>query len=220
MIMPETKNVHDTIETRVIAPAVGGFARAESDDKGGLPVIEGYAALFDTDSSEMWQGWSDAFIERIAPSAFHWDDVRALVNHDPNLMLARTAAGTLSLEQDKKGLRYSFRTPDTSVGRDLATNVGLGNISQSSFAFRVEEEEWEWNDDGPDLRTIKKAEVFDVSPVTYPAYPDTTVGQRAHKVWQACRDHCIEGRRYRLGANRMRVAVRGKLELDKARGLV
>lgn len=133
--------------------------------------------------------WYDlgGFEERVAKGAFDdvkGDDVRALFNHDPNLVLARTKSKTLELFTDKEGnLAYRFKTPNRSYAKDLEDAVKSGDVDQSSFAFRVAEEKWEWKDDNKDLkkdrRTILKFEkLYDVSPVTYPASPSTTVATR------------------------------------------
>lgn len=127
------------------------------------------------------------FEERIAKGAFDGvlkDDVRALFNHDPNLVLARTKSKTLDMFTDAKGnLAYRFKTPNRSYAKDLEDAVKSGDVDQSSFAFRVAEEKWEWREDNKDLkkdrRTITKFErLYDVSPVTYPASPSTTVAAR------------------------------------------
>jgi len=109
------------------------------------------------------------------------DDVVALLNHDQNFVLARNNK-TLKLEVDHIGLRYEFEAPNTTAGNDLIENLRLGNISKSSFAFTVEQDDWEFKSNEPDKRTITRVKrLFDVSPVTYPAYPDTTVGQRSRQ---------------------------------------
>lgn len=131
-------------------------------------------------------GW---FEERVVKGAFDdvlGDDVRALFNHDPNLVLARTKSGTLDLAIDKKGnLTYSYQTPNRSYAKDLEDTVKIKDVDQSSFAFRVAKngDKWEWRDDDNDLkkdrRTITKFErIYDVSPVTYAASPTTTVATR------------------------------------------
>lgn len=138
--------------------------------------IEGYAAIFDQNSEDM------GFVERISPSAFDradMRDVRALFNHDPNYILARTASGTLTLEVDERGLKYAFEVPDTTFGNDFLTMVRRGDISQSSFAFTIADDAWEERD-GQQVRTIKQVHtVYDVSPVTYPAYAMTSVTARS-----------------------------------------
>lgn len=148
--------------------------RAEAEES---RKVVGYAAVYNSDSEEMW-----GFKERIAPGAFDSalsDDVRALFNHDPNLLLARTGSGTLTLSADSRGLRYEFEAPDTSAGNDLLVMLKRGDVSQSSFAFTVDEETWTEKAGEMPIRTIVKVKrLYDVSPVTYPAYPDTTVAAR------------------------------------------
>ena len=143
--------------------------RTEKRDDGST-TITGHAAVFNQMSSDL-----GGFREIIAPNAFEnvlTDDVRALVNHDPNLLLARTTSGTLNLSQTNEGLQYSFDVPDTTYGRDLIISMERGDITQSSFAFTIEEDSWESTEDG-EIRTINKVkQLYDVSPVTYPAYPD------------------------------------------------
>lgn len=140
--------------------------------------VMGYAAVFNSDSEEMWD-----FVERIAPGAFDGvlgDDVRALFNHDPSMLLARTSSGTLKLSVDEKGLRYEFEAPNTQAGNDLLEMLRRGDVSQSSFAFTVMDEKWDEVKDGMPVRTITKVKrLYDVSPVTYPAYPDTTAAMRS-----------------------------------------
>lgn len=153
---------------------------------GGGATISGYAAVFNKETvigGSMW-----GFREQIAPHAFDdaitRDDVRALFNHDPNMLLGRSVNGTLRLSVDKKGLKYEVDLPDTTVARDVRELIKRGDVSGSSFAFHVDEDGSEWDDSEMKkgklpLRTITKAELFDVSPVTYPAYPQTSVSARS-----------------------------------------
>lgn len=154
--------------------------RAEEANTEGRSVA-GYAAVFNSPSEDM------GFVEYIERGAFKeaikTSDVRALFNHDHNYVLARTASGTLKLEEDEKGLRYEFDVPNTSFGNDFLISLRRGDISQSSFAFTVSEQTWEEKQIGDDvqyIRRIKKVDrLMDVSPVTYPAYPDTEVALRS-----------------------------------------
>ena len=106
-------------------------------------------------------------------------DVRLLVNHDPNLPLARGDA--LELTEDPTGLhvRAQIRA-DLSYARDLRINLEEGNVTQMSFAFGSDvEDEWDEDGDGRLVRTIKRfGSLLDVSPVTFPAYPATHAGVR------------------------------------------
>ena len=139
-------------------------------------TITGYAAVFNSDSEDL-----GGFIERMLPGAFEGrleDDVRVLFNHDNNLVLGRTLSGTATLEVDERGLKYTCQLPDTSYARDLIELMERGDVTQSSFAFTIEDEDWEERD-GMYFRTIKRVgQLYDVSPVTYPAYPEATSGLR------------------------------------------
>lgn len=144
-------------------------------------LVRGYAAVFNSDSEIFFDSW----VERIAPGAFDDvldNDVVALFNHDPNLILARTGK-TLRFGVDSTGLWYEFSAPATTAGDDLVINLTLGNVKASSFAFTAKEIKWTNGDKGQlDVRTIMKVErLYDVSPVTYPAYHDTTVGLREYR---------------------------------------
>jgi HK97 family phage prohead protease len=147
--------------------------------------FSGYAALYNSRSSNL--GTPDRpFIEIIAPGAFDAvlkNDVRALFNHNPDHVLGRSreAGGTVRLFSDERGLGFEIDVPDTQLGRDLATSVERGDIDQNSFAFRIAKDGDKWVEEaGVITRTIKRvAELFDVSLVTYPAYPDTSVAVRS-----------------------------------------
>ena len=157
--------------------------------------VFGYAAKYNLESENL--GDSEyQFREIIMPGAFDDvlnDDVRALVNHDSSLILARSknGEGSLKIGTDDVGLWYEFEAPDTQVGRDLVTSIARGDIDQSSFSFKVDKDGQKWeeskNGDGPTIikRTITKvSRLFDVSPVTYPAYPDATVALRSLQEFQ------------------------------------
>lgn len=170
-------NPQDNIEKRVhhIELRADGAA---SDSR----TVTGYAAVFNSPSEDM------GFVEYIEPGAFTEaipvSDIRALFNHDANLILARTASNTLRVYEDSIGLRYEFDLPDTTFGNDLLVSLRRGDVNQSSFAFSVKEQAWETeklpNGEFKYTRRIKKVErLYDVSPVTYPAYADTTVAMRS-----------------------------------------
>jgi len=134
-------------------------------------TLEGYAALYD---DETVVGGQRERIERGAFDGRLEDDVRLLFNHDNNMPFARTTNGTLKLSVDDNGLYYSADIIDTQAGRDLYAMVKRGLVSQSSFAFNIQERRF---DDG--VMVIEKVgQLFDVSPVTYPAYEATTVVAR------------------------------------------
>ncbi|KAA5937599.1 HK97 family phage prohead protease [Pantoea sp. Bo_2] len=167
----------------------GGEIRAAQDD--GEPTrIVGYGSVFDTLSEVIF-----GFREIIKPGAFDnvlGDDVRALFNHDPNFILGRSAAGTLALSVDDKGLRYEITAPETQTIRDLViAPMQRGDISQSSFAFRIarDGDDWYQDDDGVLIHEIYQvSRLFDVSPVTYPAYQQAGSSVRSMQAWQEAHD--------------------------------
>ena len=136
------------------------------------PKLVGYAAIFDSLSEEMW-----GFKEKVAKGAFEKslqrDDIRMLWNHDPNFVLARNKSGTLQLKEDTKGLYFEATPPDTQWAKDLLVSIKRGDITQNSFGFIILDDEWDEDDEGRRVRSLKKVKLFDVSPVTYPAYPQT-----------------------------------------------
>ncbi len=139
-----------------------------------VPSIVGHAAVFNSLSAEMF-----GFREKIAPGAFRSainqnQDVRALINHDSNFVLGRTKNGTLSLSEDTKGLRVSIDPPTTTFAADLLVSIERKDINQMSFGFEVLKETWETDGD-ENIRTIEDVNLFDVSVVTFPAYPQTDV---------------------------------------------
>ena len=149
----------------------------------GTSQVTGYASVFyrADDAGTEYRLFDDVF-ERILPGAFdraleEGDDVRALFNHNPDHILAR-APKTLRLTTNKRGLRYEFDLPNTSAGKDLAESIRRGDISGSSFAFKVDDESWR-NDNDREIREVRAVRLFDVGPVTYPAYGSTTAAVRS-----------------------------------------
>jgi len=139
--------------------------------------LSGYAAVFNSASVPL------PFKEVITPGAFRktlseTPDVRLLVNHE-GLPLARTKNGTLTLTEDEVGLRFDADIADTQEGRDIYTLVSRGDVDQMSFAFRVIRQKWNADRTERMLTEVSLAD-GDVSVVTYPAYPATTVEAREH----------------------------------------
>lgn len=137
--------------------------------------IESCAAVYDS-WSQIINGW---FIECIEYGAHEesiiQDDIRGLFNHDPNLILSRNVANTMSLRTDQNGLHYKMELGNQQYSNDLIESVKRGDISQNSHSFQVLEDVWGTKDIGGikyQSRTIKKAALFDVGPVTFPAYLD------------------------------------------------
>lgn len=178
---------------------------AEGDDA--QPVIRGHAAMFNKLSGEMI-GFDDTgrlrtFREQIAPGAFARSiakqvDVKALIGHETELQtIGRTANNTLSLEEDSKGLAVRITPPDTQPGRDVTELVRRGDLNQMSFAFKIRKggESWEDGEKGIAIRTVSDLDLFDVSIVSFPAYPQTSVAVRSLAAWQTERDKAAQNQR-------------------------
>lgn len=146
--------------------------------------VEGYALLFNTTSDNL------SFEEVIEPSALDGviarSDVFALLNHKKDRgILARSnmGEGSLTLEVDEKGLKYTFDAPKTALGEELLENLRRGEINQSSFAFTVREDKWTKREDGSWKRNIIQFdELYDVSPVYNAAYSQTSVYMRGKEL--------------------------------------
>lgn len=151
----------------------------------GKRMIVGHAAVFNQLSEDL-----GGFREQIAAGAFadaiKTDDVRALFNHNPDYVLGRNLSGTLKLAEDARGLAIEIDPPDTQFAKDLIVSMQRGDINQMSFGFSVRPngQNWAKDDAGAVIRTLTKVRLFDVSPVTYPAYPQTDVAVRELRSWE------------------------------------
>ena len=166
-------------------------------------LIEGYFAVFDS-NYEIWPGAS----ESIAPGAFakslESDDIRALTNHNTDLVLGRNRAGTLILKEDTHGLWGSIRiNPKDSDAVNTRERVLRGDVSQCSIGFDIREEETEFRDDGSVHWTIKDVKLWEVSVCTFPAYESTNVQARQRDLEE------IQRRKAQAWAEKARKRLRG-----------
>jgi len=188
--------------------------RAAPTEKGTIR-FEGYAAKFN-----VWSQNLGGFREMIMPGAFadsisRGDDVRFLMNHDPNYVGGRTASGTLKLSEDDTGLHFECDAPDVEWTRALKISVERGDINQCSFCFRLNDigdDEWHWARERGQLdeRIIHRAELMDVSIVTFPAYLDTEASARsAHDAARAAEKERADAKaRHNINYLRRRMALR------------
>lgn len=143
-----------------------------------VPQIRGHAAVFGQLSDDL-----GGFREQVAAGAFHKTiaeaDIRALFNHNPDYVLGRTRSGTLSLVEDTAGLAVSITPPDTTYARDLLTSMQRGDVDQMSFGFRTVRDNWAQDTSGQTIRTLLEVRLYDVSLVTFPAYPQTDAAVRS-----------------------------------------
>lgn len=165
-------------------------------EQNGEMYIEGYFAVYNQET-ELWPG----AYEEIAPGAFDdtlSNDIRALVNHDPNYVLGRNKAGTLELKSDSRGLWGRIKiNPNDTDAVNLYERVKRGDIDQCSFGFNILDEEIEWREDGTVKWRLKKIDLHEVSVVTFPAYEQTGVQARKAEVEQH-RQRQLETRKIQL----------------------
>lgn len=178
--------VESLVAEGAIERRVAHFDEVEVRDDGGKLQFVGHAAVFDRWSEDL-----GGFRERIQRGAFRKvleqdPDVRFLFNHNPDLILARSTVlngpGSLELREDPKGLRTYAELAPTSLATDLRTLVKTGVVSQMSFGFTMRggKESWTENEDGTVERTIISfGGLYDVSPVTFPAYQQTDASMRS-----------------------------------------
>lgn len=172
--MPEmTRGVRmaDRFEGAIERRFVATELRVEDVD--GVTHIRGYGAVFNQLSDDL-----GGFREMMAPGAtekaLQEADIRSLWNHDANYVLGRNRAGTLEIREDENGVFYDAVAPDTQWARDLVVSLKRGDVSQSSFGFRTVRDTWAQDDEGNVIRTLREVKLFDLGPVTFPAYPQTS----------------------------------------------
>ena len=134
-------------------------------------VISGYAAVFNS-VTEIWEGLNEVILPGAFSDSLANSDIRCLFDHDWSKVLGRTRAGTLTLEEDERGLKFEVELPNTSIAKDLAESMSRGDINQCSFGFIPTEEKWNYDVD-PVLRSVISVELYEVSIVSLPAYSDT-----------------------------------------------
>ena len=156
----------------------------------GQTAIVGYAARFNVLSLDL-----GGFREMILPGAFDKvlsrqrgkQDVIAVFNHDPNILLGRTSSGTLELSSDDKGLKYSVTPPAERA--DIISLILRKDLRGSSFAFTVSKDGESYASDASGaVRSISQISgLYDVGPVVSPAYPSSTTGisMRSFQAWKA-----------------------------------
>ncbi len=173
--------------------------RAENGDL----YLEGHFAVFNSPYF-LWENG----IEYIMPGAFTKTlidnpDVRALYNHNVDLILGRTKSGTLVLSEDETGLFARIKiNPDDSEAMNAYERIKRGDIDQCSFGFDIVDEDYEYTD-GKSIWKIKEVRLYEVSPCVFPAYEETSVSARKKSLediekrktqeWQQCQLRKLRG---------------------------
>jgi|YNPMSStandDraft_1061717.scaffolds.fasta_scaffold00175_9 hypothetical protein len=179
-------------------------------------TLTGYAAVFNRWSEDL-----GGFREMILPGAFTETiknaDVRALINHDPNLVLGRTVSGTLKLEEDEIGLRAEIKLPNTQYANDLVLMMKRGDINQMSFGFSVSESGDRWYEEDGELRReiVNVGRLYDVSVVTFPAYPQTIAQARDVMKYRLVRSNVQEDKAQSDDDRQALMQEREKLDVKK-----
>ena len=181
----QVKNEENRMDVTPVKPRTAGsgvefrsaVGELRMDGEGNRFV--GYAAVFNSPSQPL------PFTERIAPGAFDRSirrrntDIRLYVNHHSDLGLASRRSGTLTLEEDERGLRVEAELPDTTYARDLRALMTSGVVDKMSFGFTVPRGGDSWSDDGSE-RVLREIALHEVSVVTgFPAYQKTAAAVRA-----------------------------------------
>ncbi len=148
----------------------------------GKRTITGYAVKWEMKSHAM--GYFRRFKEQFKKGAFTEslsnDDQLALWSHNTSQVLGRTKNGTLRLYEDEVGLRFELDLPNTTLGNDAYETIKRGDVDGVSFGFRKVKDEWDETDPDNIIRSVTKAKLLEISPVAFPAYPDSQVSARSH----------------------------------------
>ena len=170
----------ETLETRTTTTEL---EVRKSDD--GTVTLRGYAAVFDKLSDDL-----GGFREIIKRGAFDASlkgdsEIKALWGHNSDYVIGSRNNGTLKLKEDKNGLAIEIEPPESGFLRDLVAPVERGDVDKMSFGFRVRAggSQWDEDDNGNIIRTLTNVRLFEVSPVAFPAYPDTTIAKRSLQEW-------------------------------------
>jgi uncharacterized protein len=165
----------EAVETREIQTD-GIEIREENDTR----TIQGYAVKWGKRSHKIMNRFYEQFQKGSFVDSLTSDDVRALWSHDTSKVLGRTGNKTLRLEEDEVGLRFELDLPNTTLGNDTYESIKRGDVNGVSFGFRAEHQEWENRGSSDVTRNISKAKLLEISPVGFPAYPDSQVSTRGY----------------------------------------
>lgn len=152
----------------------------EIREENNMRTLQGYAVKWGKNSHKIGGRFTERFQKGAFADSLSKDDIRALWSHDTSKVLGRTKNNTLRLEEDDVGLRFELDLPSTTLGNDTYESVKRGDIDGVSFGFRAINQDWENRDSNNIIRNITKAKLLEISPVGFPAYPDSQVSARSH----------------------------------------
>lgn len=174
-------------EQRILNQSLSEVRAVQPEGDEGKPIIEGNGIVLNQRSEKL-----GFFIEIIDPDSLrdtNFDDAVSLFNHNSDYVLGAFRNKTLELSITREAVRYRSQVPPTQTIRDLVlTTIDLGYVRGSSFMFSIAEngDEWEEESDGTIIRYVRKIErVYEMGPVTMPAYSQTTtdIAKRSFDDW-------------------------------------
>lgn len=155
--------------------------------------------LYNTESKVMRDIWGDAFVEELTAGCFDESlktrNVVGLWSHDVSQVLGNTKAGTLRLESNEERLAFELDLPDTQAGRDAYESVKRGDVDGVSFGMIVTKDKWtteKRDDETVYKRTVLEAELWEISPVAFPAFPANEVQCRSLEKYKEESKMCKE----------------------------
>ena len=162
------------------------------EDDEGKRTLTGYAVKWDMKSVTMgWRRFREQFKRGAFTESMANEDQLALWSHDTSKVLGRTKNGTLRLFEDEIGLRFELDLLDTTLGDDAYKTIKRGDVDGVSFGFQMLKQEWDEADPDNVIRTVTKAKLLEISPVAFPAYPDSQVSARSSDPYE---QHVLEKR--------------------------
>ncbi len=188
-----------------------GTVHTRAEGEGMPKEIGGIAAVINSVTD---LGYFEEVIER---GAFDYAlnkeyDIRCLFNHEAELILGRTKADTCKVFVNADGnLEYTW-VPDyeNPTHMSVVRSIMRGDITQSSFAFTIKEQKWSDSTKYGTMgkRTITVIEdLYDVSPVTYPAYADTEADARSIVALRDQEREIEEAKRSQAAADVLKLAL-------------
>jgi HK97 family phage prohead protease len=180
----DIEKIHPNAEARMFNPEFKVVVEKRSEGEGDdmyeteYKMIEGVGAVMGVFTD---MGWYREKINATAFAGCDMSNVVSLFNHDSNEILSRTTGkqDDLTLMIENNQLKYKYQIKNECAEK-VAENIGLGFITGSSFMFRVKTDSWSSGADGVDEREILEIEkLYELGPVTFPAYQTTTVAARS-----------------------------------------
>lgn len=145
-------------------------------------IVVGYVVKFNERSQLIY----NEFYEKVSKGAFaksiEQNTIKALWDHNTNLVLGSTRAGTLKIEEDDIGLKFEIILPNTETGRNAFESIQRGDVDGVSFGFYVRNDNWEYlKDEDIYERTLLDIDLYEISPTPFPAYETSEVAKRTIK---------------------------------------